>query len=116
MSGYCCTSLLYSASRPLPRASEGPDLLVGVAGFEPTTSSSRMRVARAARCQCVSLRASWSADRSCGGGPCRRVADFLLTPLTPPIARRTGAVSVWRTTWRTSCVVSGSGRMPVFRT
>ncbi len=46
MSRYGCTSLLYSAARPIARALEGPDLLVGVAvvgvaGFEPTTSSSR---------------------------------------------------------------------------
>ena len=90
--------------------------VVGVAGFEPTTSSSRMRVAGSSECQRVSLRASRSADRWSGAGPCQRVADFLLTPLTAPAAHRTGAVSVRRTTWRTSCVVVGSGRMPVFRT
>jgi hypothetical protein len=83
MRRYCCTSLLYSASRLVPRASESPDLLVGVAGFEPTTSSSRMRIGRVSRCCCVSLRAARPAGRCSRSCRCQWVADFLLTLLTP---------------------------------
>jgi hypothetical protein len=37
----CCTPLLYARQRPIRDQANGPLTCVGVAGFEPTTSSSR---------------------------------------------------------------------------
>ncbi|MFG2130675.1 hypothetical protein ACGFNV_23055 [Streptomyces sp. NPDC048751] len=40
----CCTPLLYARQRPIHDHVNGPLTCVGVAGFEPTTSSSRIRL------------------------------------------------------------------------